>query len=119
MLRGNDLRAGQRADRHRRHERHRRRRAADAEGAGAQSCASIGEVNTVRGSYTFQGRRFEIMRDGRIRFSGTDEIDPLLDLRRAAIISGVETFVRVRGTMRRRSCRSAATRRSTRRTSCR
>lgn len=59
-----------------------------------------GEVNTVRGNYTFQGRRFEIMRDGRIRFAGTDEIDPLIDLRARRIISGVETFVRVQGTMR-------------------
>jgi autotransporter translocation and assembly factor TamB len=59
-----------------------------------------GEVNTVRGSYTFQGRRFEILRDGRIRFAGTDEIDPLVDIRARRIISGVETFVRVQGTMR-------------------
>ena len=29
-----------------------------------------GDVNTVRGTYTFQGRRFEILRDGRIGFSG-------------------------------------------------
>jgi translocation and assembly module TamB len=60
-----------------------------------------GDVNTVRGTYTFQGRRFEIMRDGRIGFSGSDEIDPLLDLTARREISGVETFVRVRGTMRR------------------
>jgi translocation and assembly module TamB len=59
-----------------------------------------GEVNTVRGSYTFQGRRFEILRDGRIRFVGTDEIDPLVDLRARRVISGVETFVRVQGSMR-------------------
>jgi autotransporter translocation and assembly factor TamB len=60
----------------------------------------IGEVNTIRGTYTFQGRRFEIMRDGRIRFGGTDEIDPLIDLRARRVISGVEVFVRVQGTMR-------------------
>jgi len=60
----------------------------------------IGEVNTIRGNYTFQGRRFEIMRDGRIRFGGTEEIDPLVDLRARRIISGVETFVRVQGSMR-------------------
>jgi hypothetical protein len=59
-----------------------------------------GEVNTVRGSYTFQGRRFDIMRDGRIRFAGTEEIDPELDVRARRIISGVETFVRVQGSMR-------------------
>jgi autotransporter translocation and assembly factor TamB len=59
-----------------------------------------GEVNTVRGNYTFQGRRFEIMRDGRIRFAGTEDIDPALDIRARRIISGVETFVRVQGSMR-------------------
>jgi hypothetical protein len=58
-----------------------------------------GEVNTVRGSYTFQGRRFEIMRDGRIRFQGSDVIDPILDLTAQRVISGVEAFVHVRGTM--------------------
>jgi autotransporter translocation and assembly factor TamB len=60
----------------------------------------VGEVNTVRGNYDFQGRRFELMRDGRIRFQGADEINPLLDLRARREISGVETFVRVQGTMR-------------------
>ena len=59
----------------------------------------IGEVNTVRGSYSFQGRRFEIMRDGRIRFSGTEVIDPVLDLTAQRVISGIETFVHVRGSM--------------------
>jgi autotransporter translocation and assembly factor TamB len=59
-----------------------------------------GDVNTVRGTYTFQGRRFDIMRDGRIGFSGAEELDPLLDLQARREISGVETFVRVRGTMR-------------------
>ena len=58
------------------------------------------EVNTVRGSYTFQGRLFEILRDGRIRFPGTEEIDPLIDLRARRVISGVEVFVQVTGTMR-------------------
>jgi translocation and assembly module TamB len=60
----------------------------------------LGEVNTVRGNYDFQGRRFELMRDGRIRFQGAEEINPLLDLRARREISGVETVVRVRGTMR-------------------
>jgi translocation and assembly module TamB len=41
-----------------------------------------------------------LMRDGRIRFTGTDVIDPLLDLRARREISGVEAFIRVRGTMR-------------------
>jgi autotransporter translocation and assembly factor TamB len=67
---------------------------------GSNDLRILGEVNTVRGNYDFQGRRFELMRDGRIRFAGTDELNPLLDLRARRVISGVETFVRVRGTMR-------------------
>lgn len=59
-----------------------------------------GDIRTIRGNYTFQGRQFEIMRDGRIRFIGTDEIDPLLDLQARRVISGVEAFIRVQGTMR-------------------
>jgi translocation and assembly module TamB len=39
------------------------------------------------------------MRDGRLRFAGTEEIDPLIDLRARRVISGVETFVRVQGTL--------------------
>jgi hypothetical protein len=59
-----------------------------------------GDVRTIRGFYTFQGRRFDLLRDGRIRFVGTDEIDPLLDLQARRIIQGVEAFINVRGTMR-------------------
>jgi autotransporter translocation and assembly factor TamB len=59
-----------------------------------------GDINTVRGSYTFQGRRFDVQRDGRIRFIGSDEIDPLLELEAHRLISGVDTFIRVQGTMR-------------------
>jgi translocation and assembly module TamB len=40
------------------------------------------------------------MRDGRIRFGGTEEIDPLLDLQARRVISAVETFVRLQGTLR-------------------
>jgi autotransporter translocation and assembly factor TamB len=67
---------------------------------GTNDLRLTGEVNTVRGNYEFQGRQFELMRDGRIRFAGADEINPLLDLRARRVISGVETFVQVRGTMR-------------------
>src|SRR5262249_45221988 len=58
-----------------------------------------GDVNTVRGSYAFQGRRFDILRDGRIRFTGAEVVDPLLDLSAQRTINGVETTVHVRGTM--------------------
>jgi hypothetical protein len=68
--------------------------------APGQKFRVTGEVNTVRGSYTFQGRRFDILRDGRIRFAGTEDIDPQIDLRARRLISGVEVFVRVQGSMR-------------------
>jgi hypothetical protein len=60
----------------------------------------LGPVKTVRGTYQFQGRRFDILRDGTIRFQGAAPIDPLLDLRARREISGVEAFIRIRGTMR-------------------
>ena len=60
----------------------------------------VGDVDTVRGSYNFQGRRFEILRDGHIRFDGTDELNPAINIRARRIISGVETFVRVQGTLK-------------------
>jgi autotransporter translocation and assembly factor TamB len=60
----------------------------------------VGSVNTVRGNYDFQGRRFEILRDGTVRFQGLDEINPRLDIRTRRIIQAVEARVGIRGTMR-------------------
>ncbi|MGE3508888.1 MAG: translocation/assembly module TamB domain-containing protein, partial [Vicinamibacterales bacterium] len=60
----------------------------------------VGTVNTVRGEYDFQGRRFEILRDGGIRFVGLEEINPTLDLRTRRLIQGVEARVNIRGTLR-------------------
>ena len=60
----------------------------------------MGDVGTVRGSYNFQGRRFEILRDGHVRFDGTDDLNPVINIRARRIISGVETFVRVQGTLK-------------------
>jgi autotransporter translocation and assembly factor TamB len=57
----------------------------------------IGVVNTVRGTYDFQGRRFSILRDGTIRFEGLDELDPRLDIRTQRVIQGVEANVNIRG----------------------
>jgi translocation and assembly module TamB len=59
-----------------------------------------GNIQTVRGTYQFQGRRFDIQRDGQIQFTGGDQIDPRLDLRATRLISGVEATVRVQGTAR-------------------
>jgi len=60
-----------------------------------------GTVNTIRGTYIFQGRRFEILRDGRVRFEGTDDLNPTLDLRTQRIIQAVVASVNVRGTLER------------------
>ena len=59
----------------------------------------LGTVNTVRGTYDFQGRRFDIQRDGRIQFEGSTEINPSLDIVAQRLISGVEAQVHVRGTV--------------------
>src|SRR5204862_837743 len=60
----------------------------------------IGAVNTVRGYYDFQGRRFDILRDGTVRFEGFEELNPSLDIRTRRIIQGVEARVNVRGTLK-------------------
>jgi translocation and assembly module TamB len=59
-----------------------------------------GLVNTVRGTYDFQGRRFEVEREGVIRFLGTADINPLLDISATRDISGVLARVHLRGTLR-------------------
>ncbi len=59
-----------------------------------------GTVNTVRGTYDFQGRRFTILRDGTVRFEGTDDLDPSLDLKTERIIQAVTAQVNVRGTLK-------------------
>jgi translocation and assembly module TamB len=62
----------------------------------------VGTITTVRGSYEYYGRRFEILRDGRIQFQGGPEIDPALDVTARRVIepSGVEARIRVQGTAR-------------------
>jgi hypothetical protein len=59
-----------------------------------------GIVNTVRGDYDFQGRRFEILRDGTVQFDGLEEFNPRLDLRTRRLIQGVEARVNVRGNLK-------------------
>jgi autotransporter translocation and assembly factor TamB len=60
-----------------------------------------GIVNTVRGTYDFQGRRFTILRDGTLRFEGLDDLDPTLDLKAERVIQAVTANVNVRGTLKR------------------
>jgi autotransporter translocation and assembly factor TamB len=59
-----------------------------------------GTVNTVRGTYDFQGRRFDILRSGTIRFAGLDTLEPTLDVRARRVIQGVEARVDVQGTLK-------------------
>ena len=58
-----------------------------------------GELQTVRGTYEFQGRQFTIQRDGRIVFLRTPEINPRLDIRAQREISGVTATVRIGGVL--------------------
>jgi len=60
----------------------------------------VGAVNTVRGWYDFQGRRFDILRDGTVQFVGLEDLNPTLNIRTQRIIQGVEAHVNVTGTLR-------------------
>jgi autotransporter translocation and assembly factor TamB len=60
----------------------------------------VGDVQTVRGTYEFQGRRFELARGGTVRLIGESEINPLLDVTATRQIpnTGVEARVHITGT---------------------
>ncbi len=62
--------------------------------------ALVGTVNTVRGTYEFQGRRFDLERDGTLRFTGSPQINPLLDIGATRQIpnTGVTARVHITGT---------------------
>jgi translocation and assembly module TamB len=57
----------------------------------------VGTIHTVRGFYEFQGRRFELRRDGTVSFKGPDPANPRLDVTATRDVSGVEARVRVHG----------------------
>ncbi|MEO5820950.1 MAG: translocation/assembly module TamB domain-containing protein, partial [Vicinamibacteraceae bacterium] len=57
----------------------------------------VGTINTVRGFYEFQGRRFELRRDGTVSFRGPDPTNPQLNVTATRDVSGVEARVRVHG----------------------
>ena len=59
-----------------------------------------GSMTTIRGSYDFQGRRFELLRDGTIAFRGERPIDPALNLQAERAITGIVAHVNIGGTMR-------------------
>lgn len=63
----------------------------------------VGSVNTVRGFYDYQGRRFTVLRDGKVRFEGDsiDALDPSLDVTAERMIQAVTVRVNVKGRLRR------------------
>jgi autotransporter translocation and assembly factor TamB len=60
----------------------------------------LGEVRTVRGTYEFQGRRFDLARGGTLRFMGEPQPNPALDITATRLIpnTGVEAHIRIQGT---------------------
>ena len=62
----------------------------------------IGTVVPVRGTYSFQGRRFDLVRDGSIRFTGEPTINPILDVSATRDIpnTGVQARVHITGSVR-------------------
>ena len=68
-----------------------------------------GKVRTVRGYYEFQGRRFDVERDGTISFAGPDPTDPLVDVTATRDIEGVEASVHIGGSVQRPTLTLAST----------
>lgn len=62
----------------------------------------VGEVNTIRGFYDYQGRRFNILRGGKVQFEGdpVNQLDPALDIAGERMIQAVTVNVNVRGRLR-------------------
>ena len=58
-----------------------------------------GSLNTVRGDYEFQGRRFKITQ-GVVEFQGLPEPDPELDIQAETSINSVTIIVRITGSVR-------------------
>jgi autotransporter translocation and assembly factor TamB len=67
---------------------------------GTSAPVLIGTITTVRGTYDFQGRRFQVQRDGSITFRGDTPPDPALNVTAERVISGIVARVNVGGTMR-------------------
>jgi uncharacterized protein involved in outer membrane biogenesis len=67
---------------------------------GSNAPVLIGTITTVRGTYDFQGRRFQVLRDGSITFRGDTPPDPALNVTAERVISGIVARVNVGGTVR-------------------
>jgi autotransporter translocation and assembly factor TamB len=62
----------------------------------------VGAVTTIRGYYDFQGRRFQILRDGTVRFEGDpiNQLDPALNVSGERVIQAVTARVNIRGRLK-------------------
>ena len=67
-----------------------------------QPMTVVGAVNTVRGFWDFQGRRFQILRDGSVRFEGEpiNNLDPALNVSGERVIQAVTARVNIRGRLK-------------------
>ncbi len=59
----------------------------------------VESVDAIRGTYEFQGRRFDVLRDGQVRFPGLAEINPLIDITARRTISSVQADIHIGGTL--------------------
>ena len=62
-----------------------------------ESLQVAGTLQTIRGSYAYQGRRFSIERDGTVRFLGDKGVDPLIAITATRTVSGVLIRAALRG----------------------
>ena len=61
----------------------------------------LGNIELVRGTYSFQGRRFDVQRGSEVRFRGAEPTNPALDVAAERDVNGVAATVHVTGTARR------------------
>jgi autotransporter translocation and assembly factor TamB len=61
-----------------------------------------GTITTVRGSYQFQGRQFDLARGGTIRLTGESELNPVLDVNATRQIpdTGIEAKIHITGSLK-------------------
>jgi translocation and assembly module TamB len=59
-----------------------------------------GEAEVVRGTYSFQGRRFEVQPGSEVRFPGGPPTDPLVNFTATREVTGITVQVRLQGPAR-------------------
>lgn len=69
----------------------------DIKKAFGQPVRIAGTINTVRGTYETLGKLFRI-KEGRVSFSGTENINPFLDITALYRVSSAQIFVNISGT---------------------